>query len=284
MKEELELLKLVATRRELFRKGASGIGAMALHSMLAPQSLAEKVEKEGLHFAPQAKRVIFLFMNGAPSQQDLFDYKPMVEKYHGQELFKTFDADSGEWSDEGFVEKTQRLTGMTSGQKSFPIARSKWKFKQHGESRAWVSELLPHTAEVADDLCFIKSMHTEAINHDPGVTFFQTGHQQPGRPSMGAWMSYGLGSSNENLPTFCVLISNGTGRPGSQPVYSKLWSSGFLPSLHQGVAAPSSTPLAWALRPHPRYGKGYQHRRSTSQGDADAHTCLRLSLRCDRSF
>ena len=235
MKEELELLKLVTTRRELFRKGASGIGAMALHSMLAPQSLAEKVEKEGLHFAPQAKRVIFLFMNGAPSQQDLFDYKPMVEKYHGQELFKTFDADSGEWSDEGFVEKTQRLTGMTSGQKSFPIARSKWKFKQHGESRAWVSELLPHTAEDADDLCFIKSMHTEAINHDPGVTFFQTGHQQPGRPSMGAWMSYGLGSSNENLPTFCVLISNGTGRPGSQPVYSKLWSSGFLPSLHQGV-------------------------------------------------
>ena len=173
MKEELELLKLVTTRRELFRKGASGIGGYGTPFYVGSPIPCREGGEGGVAFRAQAKRVIFLFMNGAPSQQDLFDYKPMVEKYHGQELFKTFDADSGEWSDEGFVEKTQRLTGMTSGQKSFPIARSKWKFKQHGESRAWVSELLPHTAEVADDLCFIKSMHTEAINHDPGVTFFK---------------------------------------------------------------------------------------------------------------
>ena len=235
MNEDLEFFKHVATRRELLRQGATGIGPLALHSMLAPQAFAEQVKQNGPHFAPRAKRIIFLFMNGAPSQQDLFDYKPLVDQYHGKELFKTFDTETEEWSKEGFVEKTQRLTGMTAGQKSFPIARSNWKFKQHGESRAWISELLPHTASVADELCFVKSMHTEAINHDPGVTFFQTGHQQPGRPSMGAWMSYGLGSANENLPTFCVLISNGTGRPGSQPVYTKLWSSGFLPSVHQGV-------------------------------------------------
>ena len=235
MAEDLEFLKHVATRRELFRTGAAGVGSLALNTMLAPAAFADQVKRDGPHFAPRAKRIIFLFMNGAPSQQDLFDYKPLVDKYHGKELFKTFDTETKKWSVDGFVEKTQRLTGMTSGQKSFPIARSNWKFKQHGESRAWISELLPHTAKVADDLCFIKSMNTEAINHDPGVTFFQTGHQQPGRPSMGAWMSYGLGSANDNLPTFCVLISNGTGRPGSQPVYTKLWSSGFLPSVHQGV-------------------------------------------------
>jgi uncharacterized protein (DUF1501 family) len=174
-------------------------------------------------------------MNGAPSQQDMFDYKPKLDELHGKELFKKYDPKSKSWSKEGFIEKTQRLTGMTSGQSSFPIARSNFKFAQHGQSQAWISELLPHTARVADDLCFVKSMHTEAINHDPGVTFFQTGNQQPGRPSMGSWMSYGLGSENSNLPNFCVLISNGTGRPGSQPVYSKLWSSGFLPGVHQGV-------------------------------------------------
>jgi hypothetical protein len=235
MDEATDYLRHVVTRRQLLRDGATGIGALALHSMLAPEAMAEQVTKVGPHFAPRAKRIIFLFMNGAPSQQDLFDYKPLVDKHHGEELFKTYNEKTGKWSDKGFVKKTQRLTGMTAGQRSFPVSRSKFKFQQHGESRAWMSELLPHTAKIADDLCFVKSMHTEAINHDPGVTFFQTGHQQPGRPSMGAWMSYGLGTANENLPTFCVLISNGTGRPGSQPVYTKLWSSGMLPSRHQGV-------------------------------------------------
>jgi len=235
MNEATEFLKHVVTRRQLLRDGSAGIGALALQTMLSPQALAGQVAQAGRMWPSRAKRVIFLFMNGAPSQLDLFDYKPMVDKHHGQELFKTFDDKSKTWSDKGFVKKTQRLTGMTAGQKSFPVARSNWKFRQHGEGRAWISDLLPHTATVADNLCFIKSMHTEAINHDPGVTFFQTGHQQPGRPSMGAWMSYGLGTENNSLPTFCVLISNGTGRPGSQPVYTKLWSNGFLPGVHQGV-------------------------------------------------
>ena len=228
-------LKRVITRRQLLGGGCAGVGAMALQTMLGPESLAAQLSQSGIHFAPKAKRIIFLFMNGAPSQQDLFDYKPLLDKAHGKPLFKTFDPKSKTWSKEGFVEKTQRLTTMTSGQKAFLVARSKWSFKRYGQSGAWLSELLPHTASIADDLCFVKSMHTEAINHDPGVTFFQTGHQQPGRPSMGAWMSYGLGSENENLPTFCVLISNGTGRSDSQPVYTKLWSSGFLPGIHQGV-------------------------------------------------
>ncbi len=227
--------KNLSTRRHLLRAGSAGIGSIALNSMLAPEALASQVSEQASHFAPKAKRIIFLFMNGAPAQQDLFDYKPKLDELHGKELFKKYDEKSKSWSDEGFVKKNQRLTGMTSGQSSFPVARSNFKFKQHGRSGAWLSEILPHTASIADDICFVKSMHTEAINHDPGVTFFQTGHQQPGRPSFGAWMSYGLGTDNKDLPAFCVLISNGTGRPGSQPVYSKLWSSGFLPSLHQGV-------------------------------------------------
>jgi len=235
MNEATDYLKHVVTRRQLLRSGAAGIGSLALHSMLAPGAMAQQIQRSGTHFAPRAKRIIFLFMNGAPSQQDLFDYKPDVSKHHGKELFKKYDEKTEQWSADGFVEKTQRLTGMTAGQQKFPIARSHFKFRQHGESQAWLSELLPHTAKIADDLCFVKSMHTEAINHDPGVTFFQTGHQQPGRPSMGSWMSYGLGTENDNLPTFCVLISNGTGRPGSQPVYTKLWSNGFLPGVHQGV-------------------------------------------------
>lgn len=233
--EATDALKHLITRRQLLRRGSTGVGSLALSSLLAPEAFAAQIADQTHHIAPKAKRVIFLFMNGAPSQQDMFDYKPRLADLHGQELFKTYDEDKDKWSEEGFIEKKQRLTGMTAGQSSFPIARSKWSFDQYGESRAWVSELLPYTSQVVDDLCFIKSMNTEAINHDPGVTFFQTGHQQPGRPSMGSWMSYGLGTENSNLPTFCVLISNGTGRPGSQPVYSKLWSSGFLPSIHQGV-------------------------------------------------
>jgi hypothetical protein len=234
-REPFDQFKHVLNRRQLLQRGSTGVGSLALGSLLAPKAFAANLATQGSRFAPKAKRIIFLFMNGAPSQQDLFEYKPKLNEHHGKELFKKFDSKSKKWSKEGFIEKTQRLTGMTSGQKSFPVARSKWDFKQYGKSGAWFSDILTHTPRIADDLCFVKSMHTEAINHDPGVTFFQTGHQQPGRPSMGSWMSYGLGTDNENLPTFCVLISNGTGRPGSQPVYTKLWSSGFLPSVHQGV-------------------------------------------------
>lgn len=153
---------------------------------------------------------------------DLFDYKPKLNEMRGQDLPAS-------------IRMGQRLTGMTSGQDKFPLVGSNFNFKQYGESRAWISDLMPYTAKIADELCFIKSMHTEAINHDPAITFFQTGSQQSGRPSIGSWMSYGLGSLNENLPTFSVLLSRGTGRPFGQPLYSRLWGNGFLSSLHQGV-------------------------------------------------
>ncbi|MEY2596810.1 MAG: hypothetical protein RI965_2082, partial [Bacteroidota bacterium] len=171
-------------------------------------------------FAPKAKRIIYLFQNGAPSQLETFDYKPLLNKMHGEELPAS-------------VRMGQRLTGMTSNQEKFPLVGSTFNFAQHGQSGAWVSELFPHMASIADDLCFIKTMHTEAINHDPALTFFQTGAQQGNRPSMGAWMSYGLGSENANLPSYTVLLSRGRGN--GQGVYSKLWTNGFLDSVHQGV-------------------------------------------------
>jgi hypothetical protein len=153
---------------------------------------------------------------------DLFDYKPKLNEMRGQDLPES-------------IRKGQRLTGMTSGQDNFPLTGSVFNFKQYGESRAWISELMPYTAKIADELCFVKSMHTEAINHDPAITFFQTGSQQSGRPSFGSWMSYGLGSLNDNLPAFIVMLSRGSGRPNGQPLYSRLWGNGFLSSLHQGV-------------------------------------------------
>ncbi len=165
--------------------------------------------------------MIYLFQSGAPSQMDLFDHKPKLKDLRGQEL-----PDS--------IRRGQRLTGMTASQSSFPVAPSRFKFARRGESGAWVSELLPHTARVADELCFIKSMHTEAINHDPAITFFQTGAQLAGRPSMGAWLSYGLGSENADLPAFVAMVSQGSGRSG-QPLYDRLWGSGFLPTRYQGV-------------------------------------------------
>jgi hypothetical protein len=174
------------------------------------------------HFAPKAKRVIYLFQSGGPSQLDLFDYKPYLNKYRGMDL-----PDS--------IRKGQRLTGMTAGQDKFPVTGSLFNFKQYGESRAWVSDAMPHLSKVVDELCFVKSVHTEAINHDPAITFFQTGSQLPGRPSIGSWMSYGLGSLNDNLPSFIVLLSTGNGKPQPQPLYSRLWGNGFLSSLHQGV-------------------------------------------------
>ncbi len=172
-----------------------------------------------LHLAPRARRVIYLFMSGGPSQLDLFDYKPRLNQENGQEL-----PDS--------VRRGQRLTGMSGNQASLPLAGSQFQFRQHGESGVWVSELLPQTATIVDRLCIVRSMYTEAINHDPAITFFQTGSQIAGRPSIGAWLSYGLGSANEDLPAFCVLV---TKNKGGQPLYARLWGSGFLPATHQGV-------------------------------------------------
>lgn len=204
------------SRRNFLFNSALSIGGLAFSKLLGPFS-------GGLpHFPPKVKRMIYLFQSGGPAQHELFDYKPLLNKMNGEEL-----PDS--------VRQGQRITGMTAGQKSFPLAGAQFAFQQHGHSGAWISELLPYTAEIADELCFIKSMYTEAINHDPAITFFQTGSQQPGRPCIGSWLSYGLGSSNKNLPEFCVLLSNGTGKLNAQPLYSRLWGAGFLPSVHQGV-------------------------------------------------
>ena len=211
---------LALTRRQLLGRGATGIGSLALASLLRPGLLAGPAAAP--HFAPKAKRVIYLFMHGGPSQLDLFDHKPDLRRRHGEELPAS-------------LRGTQRLTGMTSGQKAFPVTASLFRFARHGGSGAWVSELLPHTAGIVDQLCFIRSMHTEAINHDPAVTLLQTGHQQPGRPSFGSWASYGLGSENRDLPAFVVLISRGSAARPADPLYARLWGSGFLPSNHQGV-------------------------------------------------
>ncbi|MEY3179026.1 MAG: hypothetical protein RJB42_1267, partial [Bacteroidota bacterium] len=217
--------RLNVTRRHFLTKAGLGIGSAALGTMLFKDQLfgtsdAASVPLGIAQFAPKAKRIIYLFQNGAPSQLETFDYKPLLNKMHGEELPES-------------IRKGQRLTGMTSNQESFPLVGSTFNFAQHGQSGAWVSELFPHMASIVDEMCIIKSMHTEAINHDPALTFFQTGAQQGNRPSMGAWMSYGLGSENANLPSFTVLLSRGRGN--GQGVYSKLWTNGFLDSVHQGV-------------------------------------------------
>ncbi len=209
------------SRRAFLGQGGIGLGSVALGQLLSgkAQANSRSAETLGLHHAPKAKRVIYLFQSGAPSQMDLFDYKPLLNEKHGTEL-----------PDE--VRMGQRLTGMSGNQSSLPIAGSPFKFTQHGESGMWMSELLPHTAKIADDICVVRSMYTEAINHGPGVTFLQTGSMFPGRPSLGAWLDYGLGSENENLPSFVVMV---TKNKGGQPLVSRLWGSGFLPSKHQGV-------------------------------------------------
>jgi hypothetical protein len=217
------------TRRHFFGLNATGIGMAALASVFGSEARADQgvlgKAHGGLpglpHFAPKAKRVIYLFQSGGPSQMELFDYKPRLKDLARQELPES-------------VRMGQRLTGMSATQSSFPVVPSKFSFAQHGNSGAWVSELLPHTAKVADQLTFVKSMHTEAINHDPAVTFIQTGAQIAGRPSIGAWLSYGIGSETEDLPAFVVMISPATGTAG-QPLYDRLWGSGFLPSRYQGV-------------------------------------------------
>lgn len=212
------------TRRQLFGRTAGGMGAAALASLVGnsaaggseAQSLSRRAEFP--NFAPRARRVIYLFQSGAPSQLDLFDYKPQLAARHREELPES-------------IRKGQRLTGMTASQPSFPVVPSIFKFAQHGQSGAWVSDLLPYTAQVVDKMCFIKSMYTEAINHDPAITFFQTGAQLAGRPSAGAWVSYGLGTENDDLPAFVAMVSSRTG----QPLYDRLWGSGFLPTQYQGV-------------------------------------------------
>ena len=206
-------------RRQFLKQAGLGLGGLALTSLMNEASAAPSAP----HFAPKAKRIIYLFMHGGPSQLDLFDHKPGLKKLHGQELPAS-------------VRGEQRLTGMTSGQKTLPVTASLFDFARHGQSGAWVSKLLPHTAKLVDELCFVRSMHTEAINHDPAVTFLQTGHQQPGRPSFGAWASYGLGSENSSLPAFVVMLSRGSAARPADPLYARLWGSGFLPSNHQGVA------------------------------------------------
>ena len=211
---------VASTRRQFFGRASGGIGTLALSSLLQAQG--------GLtHFAPRAKQIIYLFMQGGPSQLDLFDPKPGLATRHGEELPES-------------IRKGQRLTTMTSKQTSLPVAPSPFQFAQHGRSGTWMSELLPHTAKIADELCIIRSMHSEAINHDPAITFLQTGHQQPGRPSFGSWLSYGLGTENSDLPAFVVLISRGSAVSPADPLYARLWGSGFLPSNHQGVSFRSS--------------------------------------------
>ncbi|GGZ12408.1 sulfatase [Echinicola pacifica] len=227
--QEMQQEERKIDRRQFLTKTSMGLGALALGSLFGSEKLFAGGQSiptvgsgglEGLpHHIPKAKRIVYLFQSGGPSQIETFDYKPKLMDMFGKELPPS-------------VRGEQRLTGMSAQQSSLPIAPSIYNFDQYGESRAWVSELMPHTAEMVDDLCFIKSMHTEQINHDPAITFFQTGHQLPGRPSIGSWISYGLGSSNENLPTFIVLNSKNA---GGQPIYSRLWGNGFLPTQHQGV-------------------------------------------------
>ena len=227
---------LDCSRRQFLTRGSSGIGLAALASLLGDEGFAAPNGKPPARstggakfpqFAPRAKRVIYLFQSGGPSQMDLFDYKPRM-----QAEFKKDLPDS--------VRMGQRITTMTSTQKRFPIVPSLFRFQQHGESGTWLSELLPHTATVADQLCFVKTMVTQAINHDPAVTFFQTGSQIAGRPSIGAWASYGLGSENADLPAFVAMTSRGSGLKVGQPLYDRLWGSGFLPTTHQGVKFRSS--------------------------------------------
>ncbi len=233
--DPLREARLIETRRHFFGRAAAGIGTAALSSLLNPDLFSATSDSQDVvggmpdlpHFAPKAKRVIYLFMSGAPSQLDMWDYKPKMNDWYDKDL-----PDS--------VRNGQRITTMTSGQKRFPIAPSTFKFKRHGQHGAWVSEVLPHTARIVDELAVIKTVNTEAINHDPAITYIQTGSQLPGRPSTGAWMSYGLGSMNQNLPAFVVLHSTVNGGFGGQALYARLWGSGFLSTRHQGVSLRSS--------------------------------------------
>lgn len=244
------------TRRQFFRKGGNALGMAALAALGMPVAgnAADGVAG-GLatlpHFAPKAKRVIYLHMVGGPSQMDLFDYKPQMNDWYDKDLPES-------------VRNGQRLTTMTSGQSRFPIAPSKYKFAQHGQSGMWISELLPETAKVVDDLCFVRSMHTEAINHEPAITLMQTGNMVTGRPCIGSWLSYGLGSMNNNLPTFVVLVAQPTNTEQIQAISARLWSSGCLPGEHAGVSFRSSgDPILYINNPS---GVPSEVRRKTLDG------------------
>jgi len=242
MDPRIEYQRLI-TRRTLLGKSARGLGRLALGSLLLPEvfdrrsTRAESFAGKLPHFAPRAKRVIYLFQSGGPSQIDLFDYKPVMKNHHGQAL-----PDS--------VRGNQRITGMTSKQKKFIFAAPGWGMKQCGKHGTWISDLIPHTQSIADEICIIKTVNTEAINHDPAITFINTGSQQMGHASMGSWLSYGLGSESQNLPAYVVLLSQGTGKNPGQPLFSRLWGSGFLPSSHQGVKLrPGSNPVLYLENP-----------------------------------
>jgi hypothetical protein len=222
-------------RRAILQSGGRALALAALATLSGEQQSAAAEVAITPATKPRAKRIVFLCQSGAPSQLDLFDYKPELERRDGEEI-----PDS--------VRKGQRLTGMTADQRSRPLVPSAFEFKQYGASGAWVSELLPHTAAIADELCFLKAVHTEAINHDPAITFLQTGSEQPGRASLGSWVSYGLGSENAELPAFVVLLSGGL--PGDQPLYGRLWGPGFLPANHGAVQfMPSGDPVLYLSNP-----------------------------------
>src|SRR5436190_9775960 len=229
------------SRRHFFGTSAAGIGSVALETLLG-QSLGRSAQaatlnnttESKLQFPPRIKRVIYLFQAGGPAQQDLFDYKPLLNEQNGQQLPE-------------HIRGGQRLTGMSAQQASIPLAGSIFKFARHGQSGAWLSNVLPHHRRIVDDVCFVKSMYTEAINHDPAITFFQTGSQIAGRPSMGSWLSYGLGSMNDDLPSFIVLV---TANQADQPLYARLWGSGFLDSKYQGVQLrPGIDPVLYLSNP-----------------------------------
>jgi len=225
------------TRRQFLSRTSAGIGTAALASLLNPKLSAAQGVAGLPHFAPKAKRVIWLTQAGAPSQLDLFDFKPGLRDQFDKDLPAS-------------VRNGQRVTGMTAGQARFPIAPSVFEFKQHGKAGHWLSELLPHTARIADELCIVRSMNTEAINHDPAMTMLQTGSQVPGRPSFGSWMAYGLGSENANLPAFVVMISRPSGNGNAQPLHERMWSSGFLSARYQGVRfSPGKDPVLFLSNP-----------------------------------
>jgi hypothetical protein len=229
------------SRRAFLGRSAQGLGRLALGTLLFPELLgampAPDPSRRAPHLAPKAKQAIYLFQSGGPSHIDLFDYKPIMRRLHATEL-----PDS--------VRGTQRLTGMTSTQSTYPVVAPLWDMRPCGKHGTWISELLPHIQTIADDICLVKSMYTEAINHDPAITFINTGNQQIGHPSLGAWLSYGLGALSENLPAYTVLVSQGTGKNPGQPIYHRLWGSGYLPSNHQGVLLrPGANPVLYLQNP-----------------------------------
>lgn len=242
--DPVQELRRNITRRYFFRQGSHAVGWAALSSLLAAETLRQPAcggqndGKVGLqHFPGKAKHIIYLHMVGGPAQMDLYDYKPQMQQYFDKDL-----PDS--------VRMGQRLTTMTSGQARFPIAPSKYKFAQHGQCGMWVTELLPQTAKMVDDMCFIRSMYTEAINHEPAISLIQTGSQVTGRPCLGAWMSYGLGSLNSNLPTFVVLVARPSNTEQVQAISARLWSAGFLPGEHAGVSfRTSGDPILYINNP-----------------------------------